>query len=161
MKREKLQFILILLLLVLNAGVITYLLLQPKHTPPPGGPRQFDRMIIDRLKLDDKQQQQFDEMKRAHHEKMMQLDAQYENILKDYLAQLKEQQINTGAKDSLEKTLENIQLQKTSVTFEHFRQLKVILTPVQKPLFDSLIPELINVIVPPRKDMPPPPPERN
>lgn len=51
-------------------------------------------------------------------------------------------------KDSLERAKSQIQVQKVSVTYEHFSKLRAILRPEQQPKFDSLLPRLSQVIAP-------------
>jgi protein CpxP len=162
MKQTTYLVIAIVALLLLNLGTLGFILFshppQPPPFPPPGaGHPQFDRMIINTLRLDDKQQQQFDILKREHHEAIMKLDGEYNETLKDYLGLLKSEHPDSTTKYSLEQKLAQIQVQKASITLDHFTKLRAICTPEQQPRFDSLIPALTRVIAPPQ-NMPPPPP---
>ena len=73
MRQERFYKILIFLLLLLNFGMLGYLLVEHKRpTPPPHGrPAPPDRIIIERLQLNDEQQSQFDVLKHEHHTQMV------------------------------------------------------------------------------------------
>jgi protein CpxP len=86
-------------------------------------------------------------MKHAHHEKMLELDAEYQQVLLTYFNLLKADSAFSG-KDSLENKLGAIQVEKANVTFNHFKELKGICTPSQKVGFDSILPQIMRVISP-------------
>jgi Spy/CpxP family protein refolding chaperone len=164
MKQTTYLGIVITALVLLNVGTLAFVLFsKPSEPPPPfplppgAGHPQFDRMIVETLQLNYAQRQQFEMMKQEHHESMMKLDREYNEMLKDYLGLLKNVPVDQTTKDSLERKLSQIQVQKASITLDHFTKLRAICTPEQQSRFDSLIPELTRVIAPPQ-NMPPPPP---
>ena len=159
MKKESLLTTLVILLLIMNIGIVTFLVMHHEHERPPhpGGPPHVDRLIIETLKFDDEQKKKFEVMKHEHHEQMMRIDEEYKNVLEKYFSLLNDEKIKTVEKDSLEKEIGRLQLSKATVTLEHFRQLKALCKPEQQKHFQELIPELTKIILPhPPRDLPPP-----
>ena len=156
MKRESLLTTLVVLLLVLNAGIITFLALHHERPPSPGGPPHVDRLIIETLDFDENQKEKFNVLKREHHEQMMRIDGEYKNVLEQYFSLLNNDTVKQSEKDSLEREISRLQLSKATITMEHFRQLKALCKPGQAKRFNELIPELTKIILPhPHGDGPP------
>lgn len=152
MNRERFYKIVILCLLLLNFGILGYLLVSRNDGhghPPPGGPP--DRLIIERLKLDEKQQDTFDGLKQEHHGQMMELQEQSSILHRQLYALLKNKPVDSATKDSLMQLLQQNALQKEQVTFEHFRKLRGILRPEQEPAFDDLVEEISQRIMGPHR----------
>ena len=141
MKKEIFYRVFILLLLLLNFGVLGYLWMGKDHGHGPG-PEGVDRMIIERLKLDEGQQEQFNQLKHEHHMQMMQIDEKSGSLHHQLFEVLKKDPIDTVEKNKILNKLEYNYRQKELVTFDHFRKLRGILHPDQKPLFDDFVDEL-------------------
>lgn len=159
MKKETLLKYAVAALLTLNGIVITFLFLNrrlpeaipmPPSAPPTNG-RIFDSIVTTRLQLTDKQQQQFETLKKEHRSQMRELDGEYRRLLESYFALLRDTAIDATKRDSLQKMIGQLHIQKASVTLSHFAALKSLCTPSQKMLFEGLIPELSRVILPPPK----------
>lgn len=163
MKQQKILWVAVTLLFILNAGTL-YLLLahKPYERPARPGNRAFDRRVAETLDLTPEQQQHFDELKKEHHQAMVQLDAQMKQPFEQYFSLL-QQAGDIRAKDSLERVISGIYLEKVKNTYEHFSKLKALCTPQQQQRFGALVPELMQVIAPrpagrdPRNPPPPPP----
>lgn len=165
MKQQRLLWIAVILLFLMNAGTLFFLFSgKDKGSPGPGGNRAFDERVISVLQLNETQQQQFNDMKRQHHQKMMQLDEAMKEPFEKYFSLLKQATPDTMLKDSLERVITGIYLQKVQSTYDHFNELKNSCTPEQQKQFATLIPGLMQVISPrPPKELPhggPPPPGR-
>lgn len=155
MKRETLLTSAVIALLLLNFGTLGFLLLRkPGH--PPEGLRRIDRRIVETLSLNDVQKQQFDQLKKAHHEKMLRSDQDYRSALENYFNQLKNDNAAPAMLDSLQAIATGIQRERSTNTYQHFQELKALCTPEQRKAFDSLIPELMDIILPHRPDGAPP-----
>jgi Spy/CpxP family protein refolding chaperone len=158
-KKETLLKYAVAALLTLNVIVITFLFLNRKlpeafpmlSPPPPPNGRIFDSIVTARLQLTDKQQQQFETLKQEHRSQMRELDGEYRGLLESYFALLRDTAINPAKRDSLQKMIGEVHIQKASATLAHFVALKSLCTPSQKMLFEGLIPELSRVILPPPK----------
>lgn len=148
MKRETLLTIAVAVLFLLNLGIIGFLLLnQMPHHPPHHRP-PVDRVIIEGLGLDNRQQEQFEELKHEHRSQMVVLDNEYNTVVEEYFNLLGSDTAGVSSKDSLESEMAAIQTKRAQVTLEHFRQLKQICTPEQQKKFDSIISKLVQVMIP-------------
>lgn len=160
MKRETLLTVAVVVLFVLNISTIGFLWFSRgwhPHGPPHGRP-PVDGIIINSLNLTTEQQAKFEELKHDHRSQMNKLDGQYRTAITEYLQLLEGDSISAESKSVLEKIVCDIQRQRAEVTLEHFKQLKGICTEEQKKSFDAIIPDLIQVIAPPRHHPPFPPP---
>jgi protein CpxP len=156
MKKETLLTTAVIALLLLNFGTLGFLFF---HRPPhPPGAEQPGRRIVQHLQLDAAQQQKFEQLKSAHHEQMRTADRAYRDALEQYFALLKNDTVDIARRDSLQAVLTRIQQERASVTFQHFADLKALCTPQQRTRFDALLPDLMQVILPPRRDNRPPRP---
>lgn len=152
MKKESLLITLIVLLLVLNFGTLAFLFFSGRehhHAPPfgKGGPAQ---MIIKELSLDEQQQDKFSNLREQHHSSMALLDKELEETAKSYLNKLVS--TDTSDVDSLRQAIGRLEMQRASVTYQHFKDLRSICNAEQQEKFDALLPELFRILT-----MPPPP----
>lgn len=157
MKRETLLTIAVITLLLLNFGTLGFLLLGRAPHPAGTGPRPLDRKIVETLALDATQKQQFESLKRAHREQMRNSDQAYRAALENYFALLKNDMILPAQQDSLQAILSQIQGERARVTFQHFKDLKALCNAEQQKHFEALLPDLLQVILPPRPNAPAPP----
>jgi len=148
MKKETLLTVAVIALLLLNFGTLGFLLFRRPPHPPGAGPAALDQRIVATLQLDAAQQQQFEQLKRTHHQQMQASDGAYREALGNYFALLKNDSMAPAQRDSLQATLTGIQNERASVTFQHFTDLKALCRPDQRPRFEALLPELMQVILP-------------
>ncbi len=156
MKKETLLTTAVIALLLLNFGTLGYLFLQRPPHDRPGGPRKLDREIVETLQLNAAQQQQFEQLKTAHHEQMQTSDRAYRDALDNYFALLKNDSFVPARRDSLQAVLSQIQKDRVTVTFQHFSDLKALCSPEQRPHFAELLPNLMQVMLPRREQQGPP-----
>lgn len=149
MKKETLLTIAVIALLLLNFGILGFLLFQRPPHPPGAGSMPLDRRIEEQLHLNAEQQQQFERLKSAHHEQMQASDRAYRDAMSHYFALLKSDTIVAGRRDSLLAELTYIQQERVTATFQHFSDLKALCTPEQRENFDALVPAFLQVILPP------------
>jgi hypothetical protein len=145
----------ILLLLLLNFGILTYLVFRGDNhrmgPPPPGRGNPVDEVIINRLKLDEAQQARFDELKHEHHAQMLDLQETSSELHKALYAGLESTTPDSNGQDSLMQLLQTNALQREAVTYDHFRKLRGILRPGQQPAFDGLVEEISERIMGPHR----------
>lgn len=144
MKREKFLTIAVVFLFALNISTLAFICFQHGHRPPP--PIHFEKFIPESLGLNEEQIKTFDELRNVHHTQMMMLDKQNAETLILYFELLKQDEVNTAQKDSLEKIISTIQQQRAAITLDHFQKLKAICTTEQKARFNTIIPELTRVM---------------
>jgi protein CpxP len=153
MKKETLLLMGIVCLLLLNLTTLGFLFWrQPGgHGRPENRMRHLDQKMTETLGWNAAQIDSFTVFKQAHHEKIKAADQAYRNALEQYFALLTQPETTLAQQDSLEKVLSSIQIVRAQVTYAHFKDLKRICTPEQQQKFDTLLPELMNVILPPNR----------
>jgi protein CpxP len=167
MSNERFYKIVIILLLLLNGGTLTYLYIgqnkggqQQGPGMHRGGPNPVDRMMTERLQLTPEQEDAFRILKDEHHSQIMDIQQEEKQLHTDLFALLKTKDTDTTAKNALLSKLETNDRRKEEVTFEHFRKLREILTPEQDVRFDELVEEISSHIMSQHRPggVPPPPP---
>lgn len=157
MKRENILIGVVIVLAIIN-GLVLYRFVSGPGGPP-DGPPPHDKIIVERLGLDQSQQRAFDGLKYQHRTKVNELESHFEKTMEAYFLLLRSN--DQSKKDSLESVLGGLEREKAMVTYEHFKDLKDILRPDQKEKFDAFIPELFRFIMPPHPKRKLPPPGRN
>lgn len=153
MKKEKLLLVAVIALFVLNMCTLGFLFFGP---PPPGlGPKQLDRMIVEKLSLSPTQTTAFKQLKTIHEAQMRQLDKEFKVALENYFSLLKNETVLPAQQDSLQAILSQIQTSRRQITFQHFADLKAICSPDQRRNFDALLPDLLQILAPQKRNNPP------
>lgn len=139
--------VVVVALLVLNLGTLGYLFWSGR--PGAGGPQhppRPDKLIIERLKLDDAQIETFEGLKHEHHSGIVRLNKKSKTLYESYFALLKTETPDLPSADSIERLLGAVQQQKDSITFDHFIKLRQLCNADQKPLFDDFVDELGEIL---------------
>lgn len=156
MKKSTFLWGAIVILFLLNTATLFFMAhnRQMEHRPPPPaeGNRRFDEQVIRTLQLSPEQEQRFEHLKREHHQQMMTLDEATDAPFRQYFGMLLRSKADSLLKDSLEQEIAGIYLEKVNLTYAHFEQLKAICTPEQQQRFDQLVPSLMQVITPDKKN---------
>jgi hypothetical protein len=148
MKREKLLVYAVVLLLVLNAVIITFLVVT--HQPSPH--RELFEIIVDELQFDNEQQKAYFVLRDNHRDAMQQYNAAFSHTLEQYLRLLGQQSYSDSARDSLESVLSEIEKRKARVTLEHFEAVRQLCrSEEQKSGFQRIIPLISEMMAPPKK----------
>lgn len=146
MKKQTFLWIAVAGLFLLNLCTIGFLYFQhPATAMRRMPPKRFDHILIETLQLDQQQINQFDQLKREHHEQILQLDAEIKAPITSYFYQL----INgkdTANNAVLERRIAEIYLAKLNTTYQHFDDIKKICRPDQVAHFNELIPEMMQVM---------------
>ncbi len=181
MKRETLLTISVVILLLLNIGVLSYMFLERQSCPPPPGPMppppppgammpppmRPDMLIRQTLKLSEEQDKKYVASIEVHHSGMVRLDSEYRVVAEEYFKLLQTKNSTAAATgDSLVKKLGAIQAEKASITYRHLEEIKAMCSAEQAAKFDTIIPEIVRMLLmppnrmPPDHGFPPPPPRR-
>ncbi len=159
MSKEKLLMYLVIVLVLINAIIVSFLLLN-KQNPAPRKQETF-QLIQHELLLEDKQIEKFENLRHVHREQMNDLDKKFKETLITYFNLLRDSNNELFNQDSLENILAAIEKDKAKITLNHFKEVKNILNQEQRIKFDKLIPELITVMSSKNSPPPPHPPRRD
>lgn len=151
MNKEKLLILVVIVLVVLNVSVLGYLFFSKSSFPPPP-PKSPERFIVE-LGFDEDQRNKFEILREKQFELFDEIDKKFNNVSKEYFELIKKDSFDPAVKDSLERVIAEIQVEKAKMLFNHFKDLKNICRPDQKEKFDELIPELIRFLKPPPDKM--------
>lgn len=160
MERSKFLTIIIIALLVLNLGTLAYLFMQNRRPPGPpirqeGGPSAF---IIDKLKLDDKQEQAFIVLRDFHRHNMRQKQDSVRMLKETYYKGLETDTPDMAKAAEIETQILQKQKEMDELTFDHFARVRQLCNPDQKQLFDEFIGDILRSMggpKPPRNGPPP------
>lgn len=139
-----------ILLILLNLGLITYLVFQsrrPDH-PPFSHPQGPANMLIEELKLSPEQIKSFNALKFAHHDSMMKLNHEGSDLREHYFDGLKTG-IPSSSQDSLMTLILDNQKKKELVTYDHFAEVKKLCNSEQQVIFNSIIQDALKKLKPP------------
>jgi periplasmic protein CpxP/Spy len=135
------------ILIALNIALIVFLLLGPPQGRHPGqkedgAPGSY---LVEKLKFNAQQESAFDKLKKAHHEKIMELKEEGNKLRKSFFDGLTSDSISSS-KDSIVNKIAENQKQIELVTYNHFEEVKKLCTPEQKITFNDIIMEVIRRI---------------
>jgi periplasmic protein CpxP/Spy len=148
---EKTRFlkIVIVILLIINLGVLTFLFISRgdgKRNHHPRGEEGPAKFIIDQLGFDDKQVARFNELKTEHQQQMRQLQDSIK-IQRDLLPDIIIDG-NTSSADSVTTIIGNYQKQIEFNTYSHFVKVRAICNEEQKKKFKNIIEEILQMMGP-------------
>lgn len=120
-------------LVILNLSMVAFFLItRPK---PEHGGKHHARNV---LKLDAAQNDTFQQYANTHKDLMKDLDEEQKQLLKTYFQTLTNP-TNIGMTDSLLTQVQSLERQKIVSTYEHLKEVKVMLNEEQQPLFQDFM----------------------
>jgi len=161
MERTKLLTIALVGLLVLNLVTIGFLIRQSGPPPGPGAPGEGPaRLIIDRLRLDAGQQQQYRRLIDAHRRQTRVLADESAQLYRRYYGLLAADQPDTSQASSLSQQIAANQRAVAQLNYAHFRDIKALCRPDQRADFAQLVDELGQLFARPQRPGPGGPPRQ-
>jgi len=179
MKKETLLTTAVLVLIALNITLLVVFYINQGREPfmPPGqmgnmptgtgtGPGRF---MIERLKFDDAQQNEFAKLRQQHQDKVQAIQQESRKLQDELFDLLKEPQQDPAKVSAIINSMGDNRKQLEQAIFDHFSSIKALCkTDEQKKLFNDFIDQLGETIGPPMQHRgrggPPwmqgPPPER-
>ena len=152
MDKIKLLTFSVIALLILNIATLLFLILSTdggfqgrKNRPRP------DKIIIDKLHFDEKQQKEYRELIHWHRSKINDLDSQVRHTKHELYLQLLKSDVDVVIKDSLLNNLSDLQKQIENTHFKHFQDIKRLCMKEQIQDFDNLTEELTTIFNHPPK----------
>lgn len=159
MIKNKIFNVVILLLLLINTGIVTFLLLNKKKQqtqlphPQQGGAFRF---LVKELKLDSVQIKNY-EVLRDKHKNSVDSIKNATRELKDSLFNLIK--TNSSSDEIVQQKLNKIaaaQKEIDAITFNHFKQVRLICNVTQQQKFDEIIAQALKMTAPQMHHRPPP-----
>lgn len=157
------KWLAIVTLVLLLANIITLVLLwsgnkKRDFAPPPHGTGPFE-FVVNELKLDEKQQQQYKILREEHQQLQKPVTDSLIKARNDYFDLLK----NVSVTDSMllrssSRTME-LQQRMEIINFRHFQKLRAICDPGQQKHFDEILQDILKFFAsrrPPFKNGTPP-----
>ena len=129
-------------LLLLNVGIICFLLFSRPNRNPEGNHRRPKEIISEKLHFDAKQIEKYETIIPIYKDKIDSLDAKNREIKSELYSQLKLPVVNTIVKDSLITLFLANQKQIEQLHFKHFQDIKSICKASQLQDFNALTQEL-------------------
>lgn len=140
-------------LLLVNIGLVAFLLFGRPGKPKPGGPRD---MIVERLGFDEQQVAIFDESIKTHRRGIRKVDSSVLALKEELFSLLPQNTVPVSKRDSLIQEIVKMEQQKQYADFEHFLAIKKICKPEQLDEYSEFTKELSKLFG--RKGRPGPPP---
>lgn len=163
MRKENFYRGIIILLLLLNIGILAFLWQKGDsnvtHAPEDRAERP-EAIIINELKLDDTQQEQFRLFKHRHRHATDSVQRQIRELQRALFGLVEQDVMDTVRRDSLLKQIESCEAAKHLITIEHFHDIRSILHPGQKALFNEFMEDMGSRITAPGRPHRRPPPHR-
>lgn len=151
--------------LVIANIIHAFLFFRKPERPPFRRDAQLGRMerqaglmekISNQLDLNEEQQTRYFELAQLHRGAMTELEKKQKGLIASYFDNLKSDQPDSVAVASILSQLQTIEGRKLSLTYSHFEELKAICTDDQKAQFESIMGEVIAVLIGTPEKLPPP-----
>ena len=144
MKNNGLKYLVAITLIINAATLLFFWFHRPPHRGNPG--LRPDRVLVEALKMDKKQQALYRPLHRVHHrihDSLLTLIAANRQVL---YAQ------KQAANDSMIQEIGLLQAEIERVTYEHFKDVRKICTPKQQAQLDVLLGKTVQTILMPKKN---------
>lgn len=143
-------------LLLLNIVVLAFFLLtKPGHQPQPPS-NNFQSEVIDALDLDTQQASAFRALAEDHNQQMRSISGQQQQLLMPYFESLTSSSPTIDSEGVLNQ-FQQLEREKIEVTYQHFQEIKSMLTKEQLTGFETFMDTFIHTLLLDKKKNPPPP----
>jgi periplasmic protein CpxP/Spy len=150
MNKVKLLTISVIGLLLLNFGILAKLIFQHPPHPPGGHERPEPKtIIIEKLKLDESQQKNYEVLIDAHRHGMDSLHEVEMNLRNELYSLLKSADTDTLLSGPILLKIAETHKQVELLNYEHFKKIRNLCRPEQEASFSALIGELTRLFGPP------------
>ncbi|MFK7809208.1 MAG: hypothetical protein AB8F74_15500 [Saprospiraceae bacterium] len=142
-------------LLLLNLALLSFFLLsKPNHPHKKGGKKGAPEI----LKMDQEQSDLFLSYAEKHIKLMDKLDTEQRDLLKEYFGTLTDVQAVSNTSQSTINQILQIEQRKIESTYEHFKEIKLILKPEQQGNYEKFVKRTLRHLL--FNQQRPPPPEK-
>jgi len=145
MKSNKILVAIVVILILLNCGLLSFLWLNVYHVkkrPPIQGPA-FE-FLSRELQLTSAQKAQYEKMRDAHRQLVDSLNTQSRMLHDSLFSGLKNPALKPAITSALTKRIADISAKVDTSTFYHFQRFRAILTTTQQEKFDNVIQDVLH-----------------
>lgn len=139
MKETKFYQLLVVVLVVLNIGIISFFVLNRRTPNPDKRGMNSIRLLDKRLNLTTVQKQKIGNLRQAHFAEIKDLQSQIMLNKRRLYRQMKQDQVADESIDSITNKLGNLHYQLEKSNFIHFREIRKQLTQAQVAKYDKLL----------------------
>lgn len=139
----------VVILFILNLALLATIWFKPsaRYAADRMRPEQPNELIERNLHFTDQQVSEFDILRERHHDSIMMLQRQGQQLRKEYFDNLKHPETADSATlqtlvDAIGENQEQIEF----VTFRHFRQVRALCDDKQKETFDKIINDVLRIM---------------
>ena len=151
MNKSKILSLLVIVMLIINIGIISYFVFMNKENSISHQKRMPREIVIEKLSFNQEQIAAYDETIKRHQNAIRTLDDSIRNKKNQLYSRLKNNASEIDKNDSLVIELGNYQKQIETTHFNHFIEIKNICKPEQLDDFNSLTSELSKIFSGKRK----------
>jgi protein CpxP len=149
MKKETLLTVVVVTLLFINAGTLSFLFLHHGEEKIVAVGNRPDTLIISGLRLDSLQVARYKNMKHEHAYSIMEVDHRERLVQLEFFELLKNNKPDRAKLDEVFWELSEFKQQKDRITFMHFHKIRKLCSKDQRVVFDSLINEIALALMKP------------
>ncbi|PZX12247.1 heavy-metal resistance protein [Breznakibacter xylanolyticus] len=147
MNESKKYRLIIVVLILLNAGLITLwwsMSNTGKTTQENNSGKNKMDFFTEALHLDSLQKASFDTLSQEHFERLGQLKAKIDSLKQVMRREIMQPEINESRLDSIFQNLAHYRTASDTANYRHFKRLRTLCTPSQQASFDSLVSSFMN-----------------
>ncbi len=145
----------IIILAILNIALLVNMWMKPgRHGPPMDGPKE---RIIKELEFSDAQILKYNEMVDAHRKGMRDLEEKGREMRQNYFKLMTSDTLDRKSKEEFEIAIAENQKGIETITFDHFRLVRVLCNDEQRKKFDRIIGDVLKNMRGPHSPPPPRP----
>ena len=131
-------------MVLLNIALVLFFFLTKPDPPRGDGARNFRPKAIEILQLDTNQRATFVQLAERHNQQMEALSEQQRARLKPYFGSLVDAVSDTTA---LIQEVAQLERDKVEVTYQHFQEVRSILTEEQLPYFEQFVSQALDILL--------------
>ncbi|MCX6245295.1 MAG: periplasmic heavy metal sensor [Bacteroidetes bacterium] len=157
MKRKGLIIFVIVFLVVLNLGTLTFMWINRPGGQSPSNHRDVSAYLKKELLLTEPQQEEYTQLRAQHQQEMQNLQNQDRALHKKFFDLLQVSPPDSFAAESVADSIATLRKKMEILTFNHFIDFRKILKQEQQRKFDTIFTEVLRMVLPPPPSPPPPP----
>lgn len=137
----------IIILLLINIGTLTFMWMHQHGMPPPHQP-EIGNYLMHELKFTEAQKNQFEQMRDEHRHEIDGLRKKSREMHDSFFDLLGNSQADSNNVNQMADSITSLQKEIEISTFYHFQKVRTICTREQQEKFDEIIKEALSMMAP-------------